>query len=109
MAPVKETLLRHLRGSSGDPDTSLRHSLDLGTHELFWKLVEARAKPTDSSKEVLIHGNLNFHDMMFRWVHLYVDNRYVYHIIFHFFIFHSYFLCPSVDMTGRTTPHTASC
>ena len=71
---MKEALLHHLRGRSGDQDASLRHSLDLASHELFWKLVETRAKPTDSSKEVLIHGNLNFHDILFRWVNLtYVD------------------------------------
>lgn len=64
--PVKEELLGYLRWCFLY-DESVRNSLDLKIHKLFWKLVEMKAKPSNSSHEVLIHGNINYSNVMFRY------------------------------------------
>ena len=66
IVPVKEELLGYLRWSSLY-DESVRNSLDLKIHKLFWKLVEMKAKVSNESHNVLIHGNLNHSNVMFRW------------------------------------------
>ena len=65
IVPVKEELLGYLRWSSLY-DESVRNSLDLKIHKLFWKLVEMKAKASNESHNVLIHGNINHSNVMFR-------------------------------------------
>ena len=62
--PIKEELKSYLCWSN--LDDSIDNSLDLKIQSLFWKLVELKAKPLLAEKEVLIHGNLNFSNIMFK-------------------------------------------
>ena len=62
--PVSERLAEYLRWDLREDQ--IKQILQEKIEKLFWKLLEAKAKPSDPSKEVLIHGNLNFHNIMFR-------------------------------------------
>ena len=62
--PVSERLAEYLRWDLREEQR--QQFLQEKIEKLFWKLLEDKAKPSDPSKEVLIHGNLNFHNIMFR-------------------------------------------
>ena len=64
VAPVKETILKHLNPYFDDE--SYTNLLDVRIYNLFWKLVEMKAKPSDPGQEVFIHGDLNFYNVIFR-------------------------------------------
>lgn len=67
VAPVKETILKHLNPYCDDDDESYTNLLDVRIYNLFWKLVEMKAKPSDPGQEVFIHGDLNFYNVIFRY------------------------------------------
>ena len=64
VAPVKETILKHLNPYCDDE--SYTNLLDVRSFDLFWMLVEMKAKPSDPGQEVFIHGDLNFYNVIFR-------------------------------------------
>ena len=62
--PVSERLAEYLRWDLR-PER-IREILQEKIETLFWELLETKAKPRDPFKEVLIHGNLKFDNIMFR-------------------------------------------
>jgi len=65
VTPVKETILKHLNPFCDDE--SYTNLLDVRIYNLFWKLVDMKAKPSDPGQEVFIHGDLNFDNVLFRY------------------------------------------
>ena len=62
--PVVERLKEYLRWDLRGDQILMEDKIE----KLFWKLLETKAKPNDPFKQVLVHGNLNFHNIMFRYV-----------------------------------------
>ena len=62
--PVSERLAEYLRWDLRQE--RIKQILREKMEKLFWKLLETKAKPSDPFREVLIHGNLKFDNIMFR-------------------------------------------
>ena len=72
IVPLKERLLDYLKWDQSflKEDTemkSIQTKIDNEIHELFWKLLKLKAMPNKSEKEVLIHGDLDFSNLLFRY------------------------------------------
>ena len=73
--PVREELAKYLMhegrrgyGADGlDTDEKAVEAINAHLQDLFWKLVELRAKPDDRRLGVLIHGNLEPQNIVFQY------------------------------------------
>jgi len=69
--PLRERLLDYSRWSQSALEDSDRKHLetliDNKIHDLFWVLLEKRSRPKNVGKEVLVHGNLDFTTIMFKY------------------------------------------
>jgi len=70
--PLREKILEYAMWSQAvmkeEADKQhLEAVIDKRIQELFWMLLDKRSRPTDAEKEVLVHGNLNFSTIMFRY------------------------------------------